>query len=135
MDSCEAGEKLLIALRMKRLCFSCLVLMSFVAALPERAQAVYLYYGTVTFSRSAEYSVMVARNELRKLGFTNPSSPKAWEQYGYNADTLVLVTNVPLSASKTYVQVLATSNTDASAKKWQNKIMEAIKNTKLTKID
>ncbi len=78
---------------------------------------------------------MVSRNELRKLGFKTPSTPQAWEQYAYNADTLVLVTTVPLSAGKTYVQVLATSNTDASAKKWQSKIMEAIKNTKLTKID
>jgi hypothetical protein len=109
--------------------------MAFLAALPERAQAVYLYYGAIVFPRSTEYSVMVARNELRKLGFKNPSTPKSWEQYGYNADTLVLVTNVPLSGSKTYVQVLATSSTDASAKRWQSKIMEAIKNTKLTKID
>jgi hypothetical protein len=45
------------------------------------------------------------------------------------------VTNVPLSSSKTYVHVLATSNTDAPAKKWALEINRAITESKLQLID
>jgi hypothetical protein len=45
-----------------------------------------------------------------------------WEQFGANADRLVLVTSVPLSASKTYVSVVASSNNQASAQMWAPRI-------------
>ena len=47
----------------------------------------------------------------------------------------MVVTNVPLSASKTYVHVLATSNASAPAKKWAAAIQKAITESKLVLID
>jgi hypothetical protein len=95
----------------------------------------YLYHYTNAFSRSHELSQAIARKELDKAGFEIASKPAAWEHFAVNADTIVVVTNVPLSSSKTYVHVLATSNTDAPAKKWSAQIMEAIKKSKMVLID
>ena len=77
----------------------------------------------------------VSRYDFRELVLQNSSNSKAWERRAFNAEAVVLVTNVPLAPGKTYVQVLATSDTEASAKKWKSKIMKAIKETGLTKID
>jgi hypothetical protein len=77
----------------------------------------------------------ISRKELDKAGFQASSAPAAWEQFATNADTLVVVTNVPLSPSKTYVHVVATSNTEASAKRWAADIMQAIKESKMVMID
>jgi hypothetical protein len=95
----------------------------------------YLYHYASTFSRSHALSKSISRREVDKAGFQISSVPTAWEQFAFNADTLVVVTNVPMSPSKTYVHVTATSNTEASAKKWSAEIMQAIKESKLVPID
>ena len=95
----------------------------------------YLYHYVKSFSRSLDLSREIARKELDKAGFENPSKPMAWEQFAYNGDTLVVVTCVPLSSSKTYVHVVATANSDAPAKHWASDLMEKIEESKLTLID
>ena len=95
----------------------------------------YLYHYAGAFSRCHELSQAIARKELDKAGFEIASKPTAWEHFTANADTIVVVTNVPLSSSKIYVHVLATSNTDAPAKKWSAQIMNAIKESKMTLFD
>ena len=72
---------------------------------------------------------------LDKAGFEIASAPAAWEHFATNADTIMVVTNVPLSPSKTYVHVLATSNASAPAKKWAAAIQKAITESKLQLID
>lgn len=71
----------------------------------------------------------------RSLIIHTISSPAAWEHVAVNTDTIVVVTNVPLSPGKTYVHVIATSNTDAPAKEWAAAIMKAIKESKMVQID
>ena len=95
----------------------------------------YLYHYVDTFSRSHKLSQAITRKELDKLGFKVSSPATAWEHFGVNADTLVVVTNVPLTSSKTYVHVVATSNTDAPAKNWAAATMKALKKSKLVLID
>ena len=95
----------------------------------------YVYHFAKAFTRSHKLSQAIARKELDKAGFAIASAPAAWEHFATNADTIVVVTNVPLSPSKTYVHVLATSNTNAPAKKWSAAIQKAIKDSKLTLID
>jgi hypothetical protein len=95
----------------------------------------YLYHYASTFTRSHKLSQLIARKELDKAGFEISSAATAWEHFAVNADTLAMVTNVPLSASKTYVHVVATSNANASAKKWAAAIYKAIKESKLQLID
>jgi len=95
----------------------------------------YLYHYAEAFTRSHKLSQAIARKELDKAGFDIASTAAAWEHFATNADTLAVVTNVPLSAGKTYVHVLATSNADASAKKWAAAIHKAIKESKLTLFD
>ncbi len=95
----------------------------------------YLYHYVSDFRRSHTLSQGIARKELDKAGFKIVSVPAAWEHVAVNGDTFVVVTNVPLSSSQTYVHVIATSNADASAKKWAAQIMEAIKNNKMVLLD
>jgi hypothetical protein len=95
----------------------------------------YLYHYADAFTRSHKLSQAIARKELDQAGFAIASAPAAWEHFATNADTIVVVTNVPLSASKTYVHVLATSNAEASAKKWAAEINEAIHHSKMQLID
>jgi hypothetical protein len=83
----------------------------------EQESRPYLYHYASTFSRSHELSLTIARKELDKGRVQISSAPAAWEQFAVNAGTLVFVTNLPLSASQTYVHVIATSNADASAAK------------------
>ena len=70
-----------------------------------------------------------------KAGFGISSTPAALEHFATNADTIVVVTNVPLSQSKTYVHVLATANTDGPTKKWAIEINRAINESKMQLID
>jgi hypothetical protein len=95
----------------------------------------YLYHSASAFSRSHALSQAITRKELDKAGFEISSVPAAWEHFAANADTLIVVTVVPLSPSKTYVHVIATSNTEASAKKWSAQIMKAIKESKMVAFD
>jgi hypothetical protein len=95
----------------------------------------YLYNFASSFSRSHERSQAIARKELDEAGFAISSTRAAWEHVAVNADTIIVVTNVPLSPSKTYVHVIATSNADAPAKKWATQIMQAIKDSKMVLID
>ncbi len=95
----------------------------------------YVYHYAKAFTRSHKLSQAIARKEIDKAGFTLASAPAAWEHFATNADTIVVVTNVPLSASKTYVHVLATSNTSAPAKKWAAAIQKAIKESKMVLFD
>jgi len=95
----------------------------------------YVYHYATAFTRSHKLSQAIARKELDKAGFEISSAAAAWEHFATNADTIVVVTNVPLSASKTYVHVLATSNTNAPAEKWAAAINKAIKESKLQLID
>jgi hypothetical protein len=95
----------------------------------------YLYHHAGAFSRSHALSQAIARKELDKAGFEVSSTPAAWEHFAANADTLIVVSVVPLSPSKTYVHVVATSNTEVSAKKWSAQIMDAIKESKMVSFD
>jgi hypothetical protein len=95
----------------------------------------YLYHHPVALAKSHKLCMAIIRKELDKAGFELGSKPVYWEQFAYNADTLVLVIAVPMSASKTYVDVSATSNVQASAKKWAADLFDAIKNSKMTLLD
>jgi hypothetical protein len=129
--------ELALIIPIRKLSAACFALMIILAALPEVAQAGRPYYSlaAVAFNRKIDYSVAVSRDELKRLGFDNLSGPNAWEQVAVNADSIVFVTSVPLSSKKTYVQVIATSNTEASAKRWRSQIMEAIQRPHITIID
>lgn len=94
----------------------------------------YLYYAAKSLARSEKLSIGIARKVLHDDGF-KVGNTVAWEQFGDNADTLVLVTSVPLSASKTYVSVVASSNNQASAQMWAPRIMQAIEKSKMVAID
>ncbi len=95
----------------------------------------YVYHYAKAYTRSHKLSQAIARKELDKAGFELASTPAAWEHFATNADTIVVVTNVPLSTSKTYVHVLATANADEPAKKWAAAIEKAISESKLQLID
>jgi hypothetical protein len=95
----------------------------------------YLYHQAVALAKSHKLCMAIVRKELDKAGFELASKPAYWEQFAYNSDTLVMVTSVPLSESKTYVHVVATSNAEPSAKKWSADLMTNIKNSKLTLLD
>jgi len=95
----------------------------------------YVYHYAKAFTRSHKLSQAIARKELDKAGFEIASTAAAWEHFATNADTIMVVTNVPLSPSKTYVHVLATANADAPAKKWAAAIQKAITDSKLVLID
>lgn len=102
------------------------------------AQAVgrpYLYYYTASIAKSHRLSLAITRNEMHAAGFESSSKSTAWEQFGVKGDTLLMVNCVPLSESRTYVQVLATSNSNASAKKNAEEIMDRINKSKLEFFD
>jgi hypothetical protein len=95
----------------------------------------YVYHYAKAFARSHKLSQAIARKELDKAGFVISSAPAAWEHFATNADTIMVVTNVPLSTSKTYVHVLATSNANAPAKKWAAAVYKAINDSTMQLID
>jgi hypothetical protein len=95
----------------------------------------YLYHYAQAFTRSHELSMAIARKELDKAGFKLLSKPVAWEHVGVNVDTIAVVTCVPVSVSKTYVHVLATSNSETPAKQNARALMTSIKNSKMTLLD
>jgi hypothetical protein len=77
-----------------------------------------LYHYAAAFSRRYELSQAMALKQLNKTAFEIYSAPAEWGRFAGNADTPVVVTSVPLSPSKTFVHVIATSNTAGFAKKW-----------------
>jgi|ERR1700757_3721078 hypothetical protein len=86
-----------------------------------------LYHYVTVLSRSHADTQTDTRVALQKRGFEGAyQNPNAWEHFAFNADTLVLVTNVPLSPSQTYVHVIATSNTDGIANYWAAQMMDEI---------
>jgi len=91
----------------------------------------YLYQSAIAVEKSHQLSMSIIRKELNTLGFENGSSPTAWEQLGVNSDTLVVLTCVPLSASRTYIHVTATSNNEASSKHWHAEVKDRIENSKM----
>ncbi|TAH37106.1 MAG: hypothetical protein EYC70_08995 [Planctomycetota bacterium] len=95
----------------------------------------YLYHYAAALAKSHKLCLAITRKELHTADFESSSKASAWEQFAFNADTLVLVTCVPLSSNKTYVHVLATSNGNAAAKKWAAHFMTKIKNSKMVMID
>jgi hypothetical protein len=76
----------------------------------------------------------ITRKELDDAGFELSSTPVAWEQFATNADTLVMVTCVPMT-SQTYMHIIATSESDAAANQGASDIMTRIKDSKMTLID
>jgi hypothetical protein len=87
-----------------------------------------LYHYVTVLSRSHDDTQFDTRRALENTGFEGAyQNPNAWEHFAFNADTLVVVTNVPLSPGQTYVHVIATSNTDGSAAYWSIQLMEWIK--------
>jgi hypothetical protein len=117
----------------KQLILFCIALLAWAPLC--QADRPYVYYYVATFARNHSLSQAIATAELQKASFQISSPYAAWEHFAFNADTIVLVTNVPLSSSQTYVQVIATSNTDAPAKQWAAQIMDAIKNSKMVPYD
>ena len=70
-----------------------------------------LYHYTTVLSRSHADTQTDTRIALQKRGFEGAyQNADLWEHFAFNADTLVVVTNVPLSPSQTYVHVIATSD-------------------------
>jgi hypothetical protein len=82
-----------------------------------------LYHNAAVLSRSDADT----RTALQKRGFEGAyKNAELWEHFAFNADTLVVVTNVPLSSSQTYVHVIATSNTDGLADYWAAQMLDEI---------
>jgi len=78
-------------------------------------------------SRSHADTQTDTRIALQKRGFEGAyQNADLWEHFAFNADTLVVVTNVPLSPSQTYVHVIATSNTDGLAAYWSAQMRDEI---------
>jgi hypothetical protein len=95
----------------------------------------YLYHYSATFPRSEEHSRSIAWKEVQDAGFETPSKYMDWHYFFFNADTLAVVSNVPVSESETHVHVVATSDTDEPAKTWAMDLFNKIKNSKLVAID
>ena len=95
----------------------------------------YLFHYAVALAKSHELSTAITRKELHSAGFEELSKPAAWEHFAANADTVVVATCVPLSPAKTYVHVLATSNSEASAKKWAAALIKKVKDSKMVLFD
>jgi hypothetical protein len=95
----------------------------------------YLYHYIASLTKGHELCLAITRKELDAAGFEIASKPVAWEQFAYNADTLLLVSCVPLVGDKTRVHVVGTSNSEASAGKWAADIMDKIKKSKMVLID
>jgi hypothetical protein len=87
----------------------------------------YLYHYAAVLSRSHADTQTDTRIALQKRGFEGAyQNADLWEHFAFNADTLVVVTNVPLSPSQTYVHVIATSNTDGLAAYWAAQMLDEI---------
>ena len=95
----------------------------------------YLYHWFDSFPRSEAHSRSIAWKEVQDAGFQAHSSYNEWHYFFTNPDTLVLVSNVPLSPSNTHVHVVATSDNDQSANMWAADLMKRIRESKLTPID
>ena len=85
-----------------------------------------LYHYAAVLSRSHADTQTDTRIALQKRGFEGAYLNDLWEHFAFNADTLVLVTNVPLSPSQTYVHVIATSDTDGLAAYWSAQMLDEI---------
>jgi hypothetical protein len=95
----------------------------------------YLYHQAAALSKSEDLSNAIARKELHDAGFKELSKPAVWEHVGANADTIAVVTCVPMQPGKTYVHVVATALADAPAKNWAAELMKQIKESKLVLTD
>lgn len=95
----------------------------------------YLYHYFATFPRSHGHSRSIAWKEVQDAGFATSSHLADWHYFFYNPDTLVVVSNVPLSESETHVHVVATSNADEPAKQWALTLFNRIKDSTLVAID
>jgi len=95
----------------------------------------HLHYCASTFSRSHALSQAIVRKEFDKAGLDISTTPDAWEHFAANADMLDAVTNVPCPPGQTFGHVIATSNMEASAKRWTAEIMQAIAESKMVSID
>ena len=85
-----------------------------------------LYHYATVLSRSHADTQTDTRIALQKRGFEGAyQNADLWEHFAFNADVLVVVTNVPLSPSQTYVHVIATSNTDVAAY-WSAQMLDEI---------
>jgi hypothetical protein len=86
-----------------------------------------LYHYVAVLPRSHADTQTDTRIALQKRGFEGAyQNADAWEHFAFNADTLVVVTNVPLSPNQTYVHVIATSNTDGLAAYWSAQMLDEI---------
>lgn len=94
-----------------------------------------LYHWFDSFARSHRHSQSIAWKEVQDAGFQPHSSFADWCYAFTNDDTWVVVSNVPMSPSQTHVHVTATSNDDASAKRWAADLMAKIRQSRLTPID
>ena len=64
----------------------------------------YLYHYATVLPRSHVDTQTDTRIALQKRGFERAyQNADLWEHFAFNADTLVVVTNVPLSLSQTYL--------------------------------
>ena len=86
-----------------------------------------LYHNAAVLSRSDADTQTDTGIALQKRGLEGAyKNAELWEHFAFNADTLVVVTNVPLSSSQTYVHVIATSNTDGLADYWAAQMLDEI---------
>jgi hypothetical protein len=95
----------------------------------------YLYHFTTALSKGHGLVMSIVRKELDKAGYENPSKPSAWEQFAFDDDTLVVVTAVPVSDGRTYVHVIATSNSGDAAERGARDVMKRIKASKMVLLD
>ena len=85
-----------------------------------------LYHYVTVLPKSHADAQTDTRIALQKRGFEGAYLDDLWEHFAFNAETLVLVTNVPLSPSQTYVHVIATSNNDGLAAYWAAQMLDEI---------
>ena len=86
-----------------------------------------LYHYATVLSRSHADTQTDTRIALGERGFEGAyQNGNLWEHFAFNNDLLVVVTNVPLSPSQTYVHVIATSNADGLAAYWAARMRDEI---------
>ena len=91
-------------------------------------QRPHLYYSAFLVTKGQAHLRNVLRKQLASAGFESSSAPASWEQFGFNADCLLLLTCVPQSDGRTYVHVVATSSADGPAKYWSDEMTHRIQN-------
>lgn len=102
---------------------------------PASSGRPYLYYDAFVVAKDHEHVRSVVRKQLHEAGFASDSKAGFWEQFGSNEDTLAQLTSVPMPDGRTYVQVVTTSNADASARRWMQDLAGRIQNDKSVSFD